>query len=85
MLLRTLEDYFKEFNTDTYTNEILYDRNIFIQRGMSNEDLCIEITDRNGNSVNIGCYVDINIKTYIVDIKEIVLDYLFDNYLYSHI
>lgn len=85
MIQRTLKNYFEVYKTDTYTSEILYDRNIIIQRGMSDEDLYVEITDRNGNSVNISCYVDINIKTCIVDIKDIVLNYLFDNYLYSHI
>ena len=79
----TLKQYFKINNKDTWEREILFDRNVFIQKGFENE-LCIEITDRNGNSVNIGDFVDITINTAINDIKDIVLNYLFDNYLYNY-
>ena len=79
---KTLLEYFQENNTNVYTSEILYDRNIFIQFDDCNN--VVEITDRNGNSVNIWLYVDIDINTKICDIKDIVLNYLFDNYLYNH-
>ena len=78
----SLLEYFKENNTNIYTSEILYDRNVFIHFDTYNN--VVEITDNNGNSVNIYDYVDISINTKICDIKDIVLNYLFDNYLYKH-
>lgn len=78
-----LKDYFKIYG-NVYQKEILLDRYLFVEKGMTDEDLCVEITDSNGNAVNIGSYVDISINTMICDLQDIVLDYLFDNYLYSH-
>ena len=43
-------------------------------------DLCIEICDNMGNSINIGYDVDISYNTYVDDVKTIVLDYVLDKY-----
>lgn len=78
----SLETYFTSYKTDIY-EESIYNFNIFIQKYNDN-DLCIEITDKNGNSVNIGNYVDIKVDTRIDKVKEIVLNYIIGNYLYNY-
>lgn len=78
----SLETYFVSYKTDIY-EESIYNFNIFIQKYNGN-DLCIEITDENGNSVNIGDYVNIKVDTRIDKIKEIVLNYIVGNYLYNY-
>ena len=81
---KTLNEYFtcrKYLELNLYQS-INY--HIFIELDDNNE-LVIELCDKNGNSVNIGNYVDITLGTEICDIREIVLNYLVGNYLYNHI
>lgn len=79
---KTLNEYFacrKYYKTDLYQSNY----HIFIELDDNNE-LIIELRDSNGNSVNIGNYVDITLGTESCYIRKIVLDYLVGNYLYSH-
>lgn len=78
----SLETYFANYKTDIY-EESIYNFNIFIQKYNGN-DLCIEITDKKGNSVNVGNYVNIKVNTKIDKIKEIILNYIVGNYLYNY-
>ena len=84
--METIREYLKE--NDNYLEIYLTDNyHIYIDNGNSVEDdelLCIELCDNNGNSVNIGCYVDITMNSLVNDIKESIVNYLIGNYLYSH-
>ena len=77
----TLKDYFENgkdiLEIELNNNYQIYNDNIGFE-------LCVEICDKLGNSVNIGTFVDIHYMTFIDDIKDIVLDYLISNYLYNH-
>jgi len=77
----TLNDYFENGN-DILEIELNNKYHIYIDN--IGFELCVEICDKLGNSVNIGTYVDIHYMTFIEDIKEIVIDYLISNYLYNH-
>lgn len=77
-----LREYFS--NNDILTLDFVNIENYHIYIDYDNKELCIELCDKNGNSVNIGSYVDINIDTMICDIRESILNYLIGNYLYSH-
>lgn len=79
--MQTLKDYF-ESGKDYL--EIYLTDNFHIYIDNMGSELCIELCDKNGNSVNIGSYVDIHIHTFIVDIKESIVNYLIGNYLYNH-
>lgn len=83
--METLKEYFEK---NDYLEIYLSDNyHIYIDNGNSVEDddlLCIELCDKNGNSVNIGCYVDITMNNIVNDIKESVINYLIGNYLYNH-
>lgn len=84
--METIREYLKE--NDNYLEIYLTDKyHIYIDNGNSVEDddsLCIELCDSNGNSVNIGCYVDITMNSLVNDIKESIVNYLIGNYLYNH-
>lgn len=84
--METIREYLKE--NDNYLEIYLTDNyHIYIDNGNSVEDdelLCIELCDNNGNSVNIGCYVDITMNSLVNDIKESIVNYLIGNYLYNH-
>lgn len=78
--METLKDYFEK--EDYFTLDITDKYHIYIDNMCM--ELCIEICDNEGNSVNIGIFVDIHYHTFVNDIKDIVLDYLVGNYLYNH-
>lgn len=77
----TLKDYF-ENGKDILEIELNNKYHIYIDN--IGFELCVEICDKLGNSVNIGTFVDIHYMTFVDDIKDIVLDYLISNYLYNH-
>ena len=79
--METIREYLKE--NDNYL-EIYLNENYHIYIDNVGMGLCIELCDNKGNSVNIGCYVDITMNNLVNDIKDIVLDYLIGNYLYNH-
>lgn len=79
--METLKDYF-ENGKDILEIELNNKYHIYIDN--IGFELCVEICDKLGNSVNIGTFVDIHYMTFIDDIKDIVLDYLIGNYLYNH-
>ena len=79
--METLKDYF-ENGKDILEIELNNKYHIYIDN--IGFELCVEICDKLGNSVNIGTFVDIQYMTFIDDIKDIVLDYLIGNYLYNH-
>lgn len=79
--METLKDYF-ENGKDILEIELNNKYHIYIDN--IGFELCVEICDKLGNSVNIGTFVDIHYMTFIDDIKDIVLDYLISNYLYNH-
>ena len=78
----TLEQYFNIKNVDVWEKEILSDRYIFIQK-INSRTICIEITDYKGNSENINFISNIRLTTQIKHIEGIVLQALFDYYLYK--
>ena len=84
--METIREYLKK--NDNYLEIYLTDNyHIYIDNGNSVEDdelLCIELCDNNGNSVNIGCYVDVTMNSLVNDIKESIVNYLIANYLYNH-
>lgn len=79
--METLKDYF-ENGKDILEIELNNKYHIYIDN--IGFELCVEICDKLGNSVNIGTFVDIHYMTFIDDVKDIVLDYLIGNYLYNH-
>ena len=79
--METIKDYFESGN---YILEIELNNKYHIFIDTLGFELCVEICDKLGNSVNIGTYVDIHYMTFVDDIKDIVLDYLISNYLYNH-
>ena len=79
--METLKDYFENGKEIL---EINLNNNYQIYIDNMSCELCIELCDKLGNSVNIGTYVDIHFHTFVDDIKDIVLDYLIGNYLYNH-
>lgn len=79
--METLKDYF-ENGKDILEIELNNKYHIYIDN--IGFELCVEICDKLGNSVNIGTFVDIHYMTFIDDVKDIVLDYLISNYLYNH-
>lgn len=74
-IMMTLKDYFKK--SDYLILDFNDKYHIFID---NISGLCIEICDNIGNSINIGCYVNISYNTYVDDIKDIVSDYILDKY-----
>lgn len=84
--MQTIREYLKE--NDNYLEIYLTENyHIYIDNGNSVEDddlLCIELCDKNGNSVYIGGYVDITMNNLVNDVKESVVNYLIGNYLYNH-
>ena len=78
----TVKDYFENGNNIL---EIELNNKYHIYIDNMSLELCIELCDRSGNSVNIGSYVNIHYLTVIDDIKDIVIDYLIGNYLYNYI
>lgn len=85
--MQTLLEYFK--NNDYL--EIYLNENFHIFVDCTNvdknniHDLCIEICDKNGNSVNITPFMDITLNNLANDIKESVINYLIANYFYIHV
>lgn len=79
--METLKDYF-ENGKDILEIELNNNYHIYIDN--IGFELCVEICDKLGNSVNIGTFVNIHYMTFVDDIKDIVLDYLIGNYLYNH-
>ena len=82
--METIREYLKE--NDNYLEIYLTENyHIYIDNGNSVDDVvCIELCDKNGNSVNIGCYVDITMNSLVNDVKESVINYLIGNYLFNH-
>lgn len=70
-----LIDYFKKHNIGILELYLTDDFHIFIQN-YQNDELCIEVCDKNGDGININC--DITLNTYICDIKNIVLNSIID-------
>lgn len=67
-------DYFEEYLTDKY--HIFIDNNQF-------DEYCIEIIKTNeDDSYNIG-FCGINENTKIYDIKDIVLNYIIDDFMWK--
>lgn len=75
---KTLKEYFE--NNDTLEIYLTENFCIFID---NIQDLCIELCDKNGNSKNINCNVDISINSLISDIKESVLNYIIGECIYE--
>ena len=78
-LYGTLGEYLEQ--NDIYTESLNEKYNIFIQvmnKDTENEYLCIELTDRLGNSENIGIFTNITLETSIQDIKKEFLNGLYD-------
>lgn len=72
----TLRDYFNYYGS-IYEEDINGLYNVFIQivnETTENEYLCIELTDKSGNSVNIGLFTIIDYDTKIKDIKKHILN-----------
>ena len=74
-----LREYFESTKTDVAEIYLTDNFHIFIQK--INNDLCIEICDKNGNSKNILC--DVSLNTDTLDIKETIVNAIFGNYLYK--
>ena len=78
-LYGTLGEYLEQ--NDIYTESLNERYNIFIQimnKDTENEYLCIELTDRLGNSENIGIFTNITLETSIQDIKKEFLNGLYE-------
>lgn len=77
---QTLKEYFKDnWYLEIYLTENFH---IFIDTN-DMQNICIELCDKNGNSKNINCDVDISINSLISDIKESVLNYIIGECIYE--